>query len=124
MLGAAVSALHRIVLVRHGETVGASSIRYFGSTDLALSAEGRAQARAAARSLPGDGFGLVVSSPLMRAWQSATIVARGRPVLLDPDLREIDFGHWEGLTAEEIEASDPARYRDWKHATIMFHDPG
>lgn len=118
-----MTALQRIVMVRHGETVGESSVRYYGATDIALSDLGRAQVRAAARRLPGDAFDLVVSSPLFRAWESATLVAPGRPVRLDADLREIDFGRWEGLSAAEIEAQDPVRYRDWQQRSPGFDYP-
>lgn len=117
-------ALSRIVLVRHGETVGKSSIRFYGSTDVALSAEGCAQMRGAARAIVGKGVGLVVASPLGRAWKAATIVAPGRPVRLEPGFREIDFGRWEGLTRQEIEARDPVLYRDWQARVPGFEFPG
>lgn len=116
--------LSRIVLVRHGETVGRSSIRFYGSTDVALSAEGCAQMRRAARAVVGKGVGLVVASPLGRAWKAATIVAPGLPVRLEPGFREIDFGRWEGLTQEEIEARDPVLYRDWQAGAPGFEFPG
>ena len=115
--------LSRIVLVRHGETVGRSSVRFYGSTDVALSAEGCVQMRQAAGAFAGRGVGLVVASPLGRAWKAATIVAPGRPVRLEPGFREIDFGHWEGLTREEIEARDPIRYREWQARGTAFEFP-
>jgi broad specificity phosphatase PhoE len=119
-----MSTLNRIVLVRHGETLGQSSVRYYGRTDVGLSDRGREQARQAALALPGDAFPLVLTSPLARAWQSARIVApRSRMLLLD-ELREVDFGEWEGLTAEEIRARDPIRYEDWKRRGPGFAYPG
>lgn len=118
------SPLNRIVLVRHGETVGESSIRYYGATDVELSGLGREQVRAARLALPGDGFGRVLTSPLWRAWESARIVFPNRPVQLLPELREIDFGDWEGLTAEEIRARDPIRYEDWQEGRPGFEFPG
>lgn len=117
-------ALNRIVLVRHGETVGQSSLRYYGATDVALSALGREQVRRVAWELPGDAFGLVLTSPLRRAWQSARLVAPGGPVRLLADLREIDFGLWEGLTADEIRARDPIRCEDWQRGDPGFEYPG
>jgi broad specificity phosphatase PhoE len=118
-----MSELSRIVLVRHGETVGRSSVRFYGSTDVALSPEGCAQMRQAAGAIAGGGVGLVVASPLGRAWKAATIVAPGRPIRLEPGFREIDFGHWEGLTREEIEARDPIRYREWQARGTAFEFP-
>jgi broad specificity phosphatase PhoE len=119
----AMNGPHRILLVRHGETVGESSIRYYGATDVELSALGRSQAFSASLALPGDAFDLVIASPLHRAWESATLVMPGRPIRLEADLREVDFGEWEGLTAEEIEARDPIRYEDWKTGRPGFEYP-
>ena len=75
--------LHRLVLMRHGETTGESSIRFHGSTDVPLSEEGCAHVRAAARSLKGEYFDLVVASALRRSWQAAAIVAEGAQVRID-----------------------------------------
>ena len=113
----------RVWLVRHGETEGQSSIRFHGSNDVALSAEGRAQVLAAGRQLRTEVFERVVASPLRRAWQSAALLSNGSPVLLVPEFREIDFGRWEGLTAEEIEAQDPVLYRAWREGAADFEFP-
>ena len=109
-----MTRLRRIVLLRHGNTVGNSRERFHGSGDVALSEEGREQVRAAGRRLATEVFDLVAASPLRRAWQSAALLCGGAPVLLVPEFREIDFGRWEGLTAEEIEARDPVLYRAWR----------
>ena len=117
-------ALRQILLVRHGETAGASSIRYFGSTDLDLSEEGRAQMRHAAARLASRRVDLWLASNLRRSWSAAAIVSRGAPVRIDPDLREIHFGQWEGLTKQEIAARDPVLYQDWQAGTEGFEYPG
>jgi broad specificity phosphatase PhoE len=121
---AAMSSLNRIVLVRHGETVGESSTRYYGATDVALSDLGREQVRRAALSLPGDAFPLVLTSPLSRAWESARLVAPSGSIRLLDELREIDFGQWEGLNAAEIRARDPIRFEDWQEKRPGFEFPG
>jgi broad specificity phosphatase PhoE len=90
---------------------------------VALSDEGRAQMRAASRDLAGEVFDLVVASPLRRSWESARILAGRAPVRLDDHFREIDFGRWEGMTAEEIEASDPTAYQDWRSKAPGFDFP-
>ena len=118
-----MQSLSRMVLVRHGETVGQSSIRFYGSTDVPLSREGREQARRARGQIPGEGFDLVVASPLTRAWQTASIVAPGLPIRLESDFREIDFGLWEGLTEQEIAARDPILYQDWQAGRTDFEFP-
>lgn len=114
----------RIVLVRHGETEGSSSVRYHGSGDVALSEEGREQMRRACVELNRVPFDLVVASPLQRAWQSAWILGRGAPVRLETELREVDFGRWEGRSAEEIRESDPALFEEWKAGKEDFTYPG
>ena len=119
-----MSKLRRLVLMRHGETTGQSSIRFHGSTDVALSDEGRAQMRTAARGLAQECFDLVVASALRRSWQAAAIVAAGAPVRLEHGFNEIDFGRWEGLTKEEIEVSDPVPYADWQAKLEDFEFPG
>jgi broad specificity phosphatase PhoE len=119
-----MSKLRRVVMIRHGETDGESSVRFHGSGDVDLSEEGRAQMRVARARLQGEVLDAVVASPLRRSWRSAWILGRGLPVRLEPDFREIHFGRWEGLTAEEIEAKDPARYQAWQSGEEGFEFPG
>ncbi len=119
-----MSSLRRIVMVRHGETEGQSSVRFHGSADVRLNDEGRAQLREAARKMRTEVFDLVVASPLRRSWEGAVIVSGGAPVRLYPEFREVHFGQWEGMTAAEIEASNPALYRDWQTGAADFEYPG
>ena len=117
-------ALRQILLVRHGETDGASSIRYFGSTDIELSDQGRAHMAQVAARLASRRVDLWLASNLRRSWAAAGIVSRGAPVRIDPDLREIHFGQWEGLTREEIQARDPVLFQDWQAGAEGFEYPG
>jgi broad specificity phosphatase PhoE len=119
-----MTPLRRIVLLRHGNTVGNSHERFHGSSDVALSDEGRAQMLAAGRRLATEVFERVAASPLRRSWQSALLLSGGASVLLVPEFREIHFGRWEGLTAEEIQAQDPVLYRAWRENAPDFEFPG
>jgi len=119
-----MNRLRRIVLLRHGNTVGDSHERFHGSGDVALSDEGRRQVLAAGRKLATEVFDLVAASPLRRAWQSAALLSGGAHVLLVPEFREIDFGRWEGMTAEEIGAQDPVLYKEWREGAADFEFPG
>lgn len=108
----------RLILVRHGETEGESSIRYHGRTDVALSGLGRAQMRLARRAIEtrrGDGtFAHVFSSPLVRASEGARIVAGdSAPIVTIDDFVEVHFGLFEGLTAEEIRERYPDEFARW-----------
>lgn len=117
-------ALRQLLLVRHGETNGASSVRYFGSTDVELSPAGREQMVQVGNRLAARRVDLWLASNLRRSWVAAGLVSRGAPVRLDPDLREVHFGQWEGLTREEIEARDPILYQDWQAGAEAFEYPG
>lgn len=106
-------------LVRHGETVGESSIRYWGRTDVALSDGGRAQLQALATHLAPLHVDAVVHSPLQRAVESARILVERLdlgvvPMYVEPGFTEIDFGAFEGLTREEIAARDPDWFAVWQ----------
>jgi len=115
--------LSRLVLVRHGETVGQSSIRYYGATDVPLSELGRAQARVSAERIPGETIEAVWASTLSRSWEAARIIAPGRPVQLEGNFREIHFGRWEGHTREEIESMDPDLHAQWQREGWDFDFP-
>lgn len=93
----------RLLLVRHGETDWNADGRLQGQTDRPLSDFGRQQARRLADELAAEDFEAIYSSDLARARETAEIVGArvGLPVMLDPDLREKDWGTWEGLTAVE-----------------------
>jgi broad specificity phosphatase PhoE len=102
----------RLILVRHGETEGQSSIRYHGRTDVPLSALGRQQMERVRAALNGETFARVYASELSRAVEAAAIIS-GTRVARIAGFNEIDFGDWEGLTAEEIETRDPHGYARW-----------
>ena len=111
-----------LILLRHGETAGCSSIRFYGSTDIELSELGIEQMRRAGEALKDMIFGSVYASPLKRSRDSAYIVMNGRkpePVVIE-DFREIDFGQWEGLSITEIAERDPAGFRAWKENGLLF----
>ncbi len=92
-----------LLLVRHGETDWNAEGRLQGHTDRPLSNYGREQARRLADEIGGEQFDAVYASDLTRARETAEIVAERLrlPVGLDPDLREKDWGNWEGLTSTE-----------------------
>ncbi len=107
----------RLILVRHGETEGESSIRYHGRTDVALSELGRAQMRLAARAIHSPraiAFAHVFSSPLVRASEGARIVAGdSTPLITIDECAEVHFGLFEGLTADEIRERYPDESALW-----------
>jgi broad specificity phosphatase PhoE len=115
----------RLTLVRHGETEGQSSVRYHGCNDVPLSAHGREQMARARDALSGARFDAVYASTLSRSVEAASIIAGPTVgVTRISGFDEIDFGEWEGLTAEEIRARDPERYACWIGTRSDFQYPG
>jgi ribonuclease H / adenosylcobalamin/alpha-ribazole phosphatase len=102
-------------LLRHGQTQMSVQKRYAGRTDVPLTEAGVQQAAAAAKRLASAGFGVIVTSPLLRTVQTAQAVAAvtGAAVVTDDGFRETDFGAWEGLTFAEVRERWPAEISAW-----------
>ncbi len=98
-----------LLLIRHGLTAWNSSGRFQGRSDVPLSPDGLAQARALADALADERIEAAYSSDLARAVTTAETILRGRslPLVRDARLREFDFGAWEGKTWAEITATFP-----------------
>jgi 2,3-bisphosphoglycerate-dependent phosphoglycerate mutase len=102
---------YRVTFLRHGESVGNAEDRFQGHADFPLTERGCAQAQALAErwKMEGISFDRCFASPLLRARQTAEIVARclNIPVDLEPDWMEIDNGLLAGLTEEQAEQVAP-----------------
>ncbi|MEA2577739.1 MAG: hypothetical protein QOD78_1327 [Chloroflexota bacterium] len=99
----------QIWLVRHGETEWTRSGQHTGRSDIPLTDLGRQQAEALAGRLAGHRFALVLTSPRSRAAETARLAGFGDTAVVDPDLREWDYGAFEGRTTPEIRTEIP----DW-----------
>jgi probable phosphoglycerate mutase len=110
-----------LYFVRHGETDWNAARRLQGQTDICLNATGRTQAARNGRALKtlirDPGSLSFVASPLSRTCETMEIL-RGefglepKRFAIDDRLREINFGHWEGLTWDELPERDPVGYRE------------
>jgi broad specificity phosphatase PhoE len=119
----------RLYLVRHGETMANREYRYIGTRDDPLSAHGETQALQLAEALSGLPIEAVFSSPLQRTYHTAIQIAalHSLEVQTVDDLRECDFGIWEGLSrAEVLERSpeDRQRLREWEQNTSVASPGG
>jgi broad specificity phosphatase PhoE len=105
-----------ILLARHGETDWNRDNRFQGHADEPLNETGREQARALAVALEGERLTAVYTSPLLRARETAEIVAAafGLAPRTDPRLMEVDVGSWSGLTRDEIAVGFPEAYERWR----------
>jgi probable phosphoglycerate mutase len=106
----------RIYLVRHGATVLTAEDAFAGETDVALSDEGRGQARSLAARLAGEPIAAFYASPMSRTMDTARLIAEphGKDVLPRDGLREISHGHWEGRKRAEVEKLFPEEYVRWE----------
>jgi len=101
-------------LLRHGATEWARNGRHTGSTDIPLLAEGEDQARRLAPALAHRPFAAVLTSPLQRARRTCELAGLGAQASVCPDLREWDYGAYEGLTSAEIRQTLPT-WTVWSH---------
>ena len=97
----------QIVLVRHGETEWSRSGQHTSRTDLPLVEEGRERAVALGPLLAEWEFSLVLTSPLRRARETCELAGYGDRAEVCEDLREWDYGEYEGLTTPQIRERDP-----------------
>ena len=119
-----------IYLIRHGKTVGGEEKRYKGHLDVPLSEEGIEQVRGLAGYLrkindsdaTGARLSAVYCSDLVRALKSAEIIAS--PFGVSPvrvlQLRERNFGRWEGMSFAEIREQFPAEFDAWANDPVRY----
>ncbi|HEY3297735.1 MAG TPA: histidine phosphatase family protein [Armatimonadota bacterium] len=116
----------RVYLVRHGEVIWNKKNTYAGQTDLPLNETGLAQAELLADYLKDKGIAAVYSSDLSRARETASAIARplGLDVRTDKDLREVNYGEWEGLSEAEIAEQYPEIFSRWRDDAANTRIPG
>jgi broad specificity phosphatase PhoE len=96
-----------IWLVRHGETEWSKSGAHTGTSDIDLTERGRQQAVAIGQALRNHAFDLILASPLIRALETCRLAGFDGDALVDPNLREWEYGDFEGRTTNEIRADLP-----------------
>jgi broad specificity phosphatase PhoE len=96
-----------VVLVRHGQTEWSLSGQHTGRTDIPLTGQGRVQARALGARLAGWRFERVLSSPLARALDTCRLAGMGDRAEITDDLREWDYGEYEGRRTVDIREVRP-----------------
>ena len=105
--GGSVPASPRVVVVRHGETTWSATGRHTSRTDLPLTPAGSESAAAVRGALATVTFARVFTSPLRRAAETCELVGLGALAEARSQLREWDYGDYEGLTTAEIRRSAP-----------------
>lgn len=112
----------RVVLVRHAQTAWSLSGQHTGTTDLALTDEGRDATRLLAERLGGDRFARVLTSPLQRAAETCRIAGFGDRAEAREDLVEWDYGAYEGRTTADIRTDEPD-WDLWRHGAPGGESP-
>jgi probable phosphoglycerate mutase len=110
-------------MLRHAATAWNEARRLQGLTDTTLSPAGEAEARGWRLPPPADGW-LRMSSPLQRARRTAELLQPSASVTIDPALREMSFGTWEGHTIAELRVSVGERFLDAERRGLDFQPPG
>ncbi len=117
--------MKELLLIRHGESLHAGS-RYIGRTDTPLTAFGQKQAEALSCRLSETALDALFVSPALRARETIRplLFKQKIEMVIDPDLQEIDFGAWEGLSFEEIRVQFPELVSEWarNHMGFLFPD--
>jgi broad specificity phosphatase PhoE len=117
---------HTLTLVRHGQTASSARRAYSGRSDIPLTATGREQAGAAAEELADAGVDAVISSPLIRARDTARAIAAatGAPLTVDERLTEVDYGPFEGLDRDGAREQIGDAFEAWRADPFGAPVPG
>lgn len=119
-------AAHTVTLVRHGQTERSKVKAYSGRLDIPLTAAGREQARRCAASLADAGIDAILTSPLVRARDTAQAIAdaTGAPLTVEPRLTEVDYAPFEGLDRAGARARFGQAFEDWRADPFGAPVPG
>lgn len=101
-----------LFLLRHGETV--LNGFYVGSTDVSLSDGGREQVVSTGNVLGNENISKIYCSPMKRCLETVELLYLDIPMEIDENLREIDFGRWEGKSFEQISWTDGELIENWR----------
>ena len=115
-----------IILIRHGETDWNIEGRYQGQSDVPLNQNGILQAKDMARRLQHYHFDVIVTSDLSRAQETAEVLSEtcNAPLRIDPRLREINQGEWEGMLFADIRSRYAEAFEDRLRNPLEIAPPG
>lgn len=111
----------KLYLLRHGDT--AANGKFIGSTDLPVAPSGYIQLEVTRSRLQSCGIGSVFCSPMLRCRQTADFLQLPVKNIENSNLKEIDFGSWEGLTFDDISFRWPEKVNDWSNWSNEFTFP-
>lgn len=114
-----------LILIRHGETHYNRDRRYQGHKDTPLTRKGKKQAKDIALRLSNEPLDAIYSSDLKRTRYTAEVINRYHSLMINilPQLREIDFGGWEGKTHDEIQREWKGLLDEWENEPSKIRIP-
>lgn len=114
-----------LFIIRHGESKMNSDNLFCGWSDSRLTDKGRMQALKAKEKLKDEDIDVIISSDLKRCYETAEIINKDRhlDIIYDNNLRELNFGVWEGLRYDEIREQFPDKIRKWEIDYLNFKVP-
>jgi probable phosphoglycerate mutase len=115
-----------LYFIRHGQTDCSRQNRFCGALDVPLNETGEQMAQALADAFAGEPWDAIYASPLRRARQTAEPLARrlGLTVRIEPGLREIDYGAWDGRLEAEVEREEKPVFDAWATYPDRVPPPG
>ncbi|MBF0243796.1 MAG: histidine phosphatase family protein [Planctomycetes bacterium] len=113
----------RLILIRHASVDKAYAGRYLSATEAHLSEKGQREAKALRDQLADFRPEVVLCSPLLRTRETAALAFPDLPIQELPELREVDFGKWDGLNYSEIEREFADEVREWNAFAKSFRFP-
>lgn len=115
-----------LYMVRHGQTEASRDNRFSGSSDPPLTSAGEKMAEQFAVAYAPLPWAAIYSSPMLRARQTAAVLARltGIEVTIEDGLKEIEYGEWEGLKQDEVMTRWPEAFAYWAHDVASRGTPG
>lgn len=112
-----------LFFIRHGETDYNLNNKYCGSSDISINETGAQQARKLGERLKGFEADVFFSSPYKRAQETAQLVFPGKDLVLEPALRELNFGQWEGMDFRQIQKKFGDLYSQWIDDPLSYTPP-
>jgi alpha-ribazole phosphatase len=115
----------KLILIRHGSTNYNLKKRYCGFKDISLNKIGKVQAKKIKHKTQRLKIDKVFCSDLKRSWQTAQIIFSDRkcPIIKNANLREINFGEWEGLNFKQVSKIYPSIYKKWLKNPFCINIP-
>jgi alpha-ribazole phosphatase len=113
-----------ILLIRHGETEYNITGRFSGYGDVSLNSKGMEQALSLAGMLKKEKIDRIYSSDLKRCRETGEGIEPVHPKVFSSNLREMNFGDWDGLTYDEIKSKFPGELAKWEKDWIDYAVPG